>query len=56
MTIPDFANMYANGVVLSRHKIENLKNEIEEQKKRLHYYRMKTDEVREKDKTLAERS
>jgi hypothetical protein len=56
VTVSNFAKMYADGVVLSRHKIEKLKIDIEELKKKMHFYRMKTDEVREKDKTLSKGS
>jgi hypothetical protein len=50
--VPEFAEVYSKGVVISRQKIEKLKADIEEKKKKLHFFRMKTDEVREKDKTL----
>ena len=45
--------MYANGIVVSRKKIEKLKITIEELKKKMHSYRMKTDEVKDRDKLLS---
>lgn len=56
VTVPEFAEAYAKGVVLSRQKIERLKLDIEERKKKLHFYRMRSDEVREKDRTLSKGS
>lgn len=52
VTVVEFAEVYAKGVVISRQKIEKLKETIEDKKKKLHFFRMKTDEVKEKDKTL----
>lgn len=52
VTVEDFAEQYANGIVISRKKIEKLKELIEVDKGRLHKYRMTTDDVKEKDKQL----
>jgi hypothetical protein len=52
VTIEDFSENYAAGIVISRKRISKLKADIEEDKKRLHRYRMMTDDVSEKDKSL----
>lgn len=52
VTVEDFADQYANGIVISRRKIARLKETLEEDKARLHKHRMLTDDMKEKDKLL----
>ena len=50
VNIKDFVSKYSQGVLLARGKIGKMKENIEFKKKKLHEFRMRTDEIKERDK------
>lgn len=47
--ISDFAKQYSKGVAITRTNVSKTKSEIETKKKKLQTFRLKSDEVRQKD-------